>query len=383
MSKIDLANVVIIGGGCNGLSAAYYLASAGVKDIVVLERSYLGAGSTGRCGGGMRQQWSTKGNIDLSKYSIDRFKNFANEIGQDIEFEEGGYILPAYTDDEKVALEKNIVLQNSCGVDSRWVKAEEVFKIAPLLNVDGMLGAAYCATDGKSNPFLVVKGYSERCLELGVKICTNTAVTALECADNKVTGVITNKGKIATQWVINVAGAYVAHIAMMVGVDVPITPYRHQGLVTEPVEHCFDPMFINLHESLYFSQAKNGGFVIGQTDKNCPSGINLSENWLFEVEIAKKIMKYAPKLRDIKVVRHWAGHYAVTPDRQPIIGLFSQYDNFLMAGGYSGHGFMHAPATGHILADLVVSGKTEVADLTEYSIERFNNGNLVVEANVV
>lgn len=377
------ASVVIIGAGCVGTSTAYQLAKAGVRDIVIVERDYASSGSTGRCGGGMRQQWSTKGNVVLAKHSIDAFRNFENELGQDIDFVQGGYLLPAYTEDMVREFRENIRLQNECGVNTRYVTVDEVKKIAPAFNTAGVLGASYGPTDAKANPFLVVKGYAERAREMGVKISLRNAVVGFEKSGGRIAKVVTERGRIAADWVINAAGGYAAEIAALAGLDVPIKPYRHQILVTEPVEPFLDPMVINLYYNIYFSQAKHGAIITGQTDKDEPSSFNVRENWRFAVEIAKKLMFLAPAIGKLNIVRQWAGLYAMTPDRQPIIGRFSDYENFLIAAGFSGHGFMLSPATGKMLTELIVDGAAKIADIGEYSIERFGAGEFTVEANVV
>lgn len=381
--KLDSADVVIIGAGGNGASAAYHLCKAGITNVVVVDKDYPGAGSTGRCGGGMRQQWSSPGNVKLSQLSISKFKHFHEEIGQDIEFEEGGYILPAFNAQMEIDFKENIKIQNSLGVPSEYVGVDRIKEIGPILNTESMVGAAYCANDGKANPFLFVKGYMERAQEMGARLHKGTKVTGFKIDGDRIVAVRTDKGKIYAGTVINVAGGYAQEIAAMAGIEIPIVPYRHQCLVTEPIEHCFDPMFINVQESLYFSQTKHGSFVMGQTDKYEVPGANYKEDWHFQVEVARKLLKFAPCLKNLKIVRHWAGLYAMTPDRQPIIGKYSEFDNFLIAAGYSGHGFMHAPATGEILRDLIVKGSTEIADMSEYDISRFQKGNYKIEANVV
>jgi len=379
----ERADVVIIGGGCTGTSAAYHLCAAGVKNVLLLEMSYLCSGATGRCGGGMRAQWSTRCNIQLAKYSLDAFGRFSDEIGQDIELHLGGYLLPAFNPQMAGEFRKNIVLQNALGVPSTFVPTEAIRSLAPIIETDTMLGAAYCATDGKSNPFLTVKGYAERARALGARIMTDTTVTGFKMAHGRIESVVTSRGRIDAGWVVNAAGAYAANIAALAGAIVPITPYRHQALVTERVAHCFNPMFINLYESLYFSQTKNGAFVMGQTDKHEIPGFNYRSHWLFELELARKVMKFAPILRHVRVVRHWAGHYAMTPDRQPIIGPCPGVGNMLIASGYSGHGYMLAPASGRIVADLITRGSVDFVDMNEFSMDRFKSKLYVVEADIV
>jgi len=383
MKALDSAEVVIIGGGCVGTSAAWHLARAGVTDVVLVEGDYLGAGATGRCGGGIRQQWSSAGNVRLAKLSIGEFRSFAADVGQDIEFDQGGYLLTAWTDAMVADLHRDIALQNSCGVNTRWVAPEEAARIAPMISVEGMFGAAYGPTDGKANPFLVVKGYSERARELGARIHTRTRVTGLEVEGDAVGAVLTDRGRVVAKWVINAAGAHAAEIAAMAGAQVPVVPYRHQILVTEPVAPCHDPMVIDLHHNIYFCQARCGQFIFGQGDEGEPPGTAVGETWRFPLEIARKVKRLAPRLLGLGVLRQWAGLYDMTPDRQPIIGRVSRHRNFLMAAGFSGHGFMLSPGTGRLVAEMVVHGEARSVDAKPYSIERFRGGDLAVEKDVV
>jgi len=351
--------------------------------VVILERDYPGSGASGRCAGGMRQQWSAEGNVRLAKMSIEAFAGFEAEFGQDIEFTQGGYLLTAYTRERVEELRREIAVQNSCGVPTRFAGPEEVGRIAPVLSVEGLLGAAYGPTDGKANPFLVVKGYSERAREMGVRVHTRTEVTALETSGDAVVAVETSRGRVAAEWVIDAAGGHAAEVARLAGVSVPVEPYRHQILVTEPVRSCHDPMVIDLDHNIYFCQAKHGSFLIGQTDPDQPPGVDLSAAWRFPVEIAGKMMRLAPRLAKLRVLRQWAGLYAVTPDRQPVLGRIGGYRNFLIGAGFSGHGFMLAPVSGRVLAEMVTCGRATSIDAAPFSLDRFDSGELAVEANVV
>ncbi len=375
--------VAIIGGGCVGSSAAYHLARSGVKDVVVVEREYPGAGASGRCAGGMRQQWSTEGNVRLAKLSLEIFSNFESETGHDVEFVQGGYLLTAYNQKWADTLKGEIAVQNSCGVPTRYVAPEEVSEIAPMLSTRGMFGASYGPTDGKANPFLVVKAYSERAREMGVRYMNHTEVTGLERAGNSVTTLETSAGRIEAEWVINAAGGYAAAVAAMAGIEVPVEPYRHQILVTEPVAPCHDPMVIDIEHNIYFCQAKHGAFLIGHTDKDQPVGDDTSSGWRFPLQIARKMMHLAPRLAKLKVLRQWAGLYAMTPDCQPVIGHLGDCQTFLIAAGFSGHGFMLSPVSGKLLAELITNGRASTVDIAPFALERFGADGLAVEANVV
>ncbi len=377
------AEAVIIGGGVVGTSIAYHLARRGMKDIVVLERNFLAAGATGRCGGGMRQQWSTKTNVLLAKHSVEEFAGFKEAMGQDIQYRQGGYMLPAFNDDMLNELKTNVALQNSLGVDTRLVTPQEMKEISPILNVSDMIGGSFGPKDGVANPFLTVKGYSDRARDLGVEINIRTSVTGIERNGSRVTKVQTDRGDIETNWVVNAAGAWAAQVGEMAGVDLPVSPYRHQILVTEPVEVIHPCMVIDLLHNIYFSQAEEGAFISGQTDKDEPSSFNVKNNSRFMIELSRKLVYYAPVLRGVKIVRQWAGLYAMTPDAQPILGSIPPLNNFICAIGFSGHGFMLAPATARLITDYMLEGRSDLADIREMSIDRLKDGKITKEKNVV
>ncbi|MFH1422008.1 MAG: FAD-binding oxidoreductase [Planctomycetota bacterium] len=377
------AEVVIVGGGIIGTSVAYNLAKLGLNDVVVLEKDYLSAGSTGRCGGGMRQQWSTKTNILLARHSIETFKNFREEMGQDIHFRQGGYLLVAYTEEMVSDFKKNIALQNSIGVDTKLITPDEVREISPILDTSNLLAAAFGTKDGVANPFLAVKGYADRARDLGVEINIRTTVTGMEAKGDKVTLVKTTNGDISTKWVINAAGAWAGEIGKMLNLNIPVVPYRRQIMVTEAVEVIHPCMVIDLYHNIYFSQAQTGGFISGQTDKDEKPGFDITNNSRFLVELARKLVYHAPVLRNVNVVRQWSGLYEVTPDAQPIIGRIKELDNFYVVAGFSGHGFMLAPAAAVLTAEEICYGKPRLASTEEMSMERFKEGKITKEKNVV
>ena len=377
------AEVVIIGGGIVGTAVAYNLAKLGLRDVTLVEKDYLAAGSTGRCGGGMRQQWSTSANILLAKHSIDAFRNFKEELGQDIQFRQGGYLLVAYTEDMVSEFRTNITLQNSLGVNTRLITPDEVKKISPILDTKDLLAASFGPTDGVANPFLAVKGYADRARDMGVRILTRTEVTGFKTSGARITAVITAAGEISTKWLVCAAGAWSGQIGKMLGIDIPVLPYRHQIMVTEPLEVIHPCMVIDLYHNLYFSQSEVGSLISGQTDKDEAPGFDTRNNSRFLVEISRKLVYHAPILRNVRVIRQWAGLYEVTPDAQPIIGRIPEFDNFLVAGGFSGHGFMLAPATGLLVAEEIVYGKPRLLPTEEMSIERFRKGEIIREKHVV
>ena len=377
------SHVAIIGAGCVGLSTAYHLAKSGVKDIVVLEQSYLGAGSTARCAGGIRQQWTATPNILLAKKSVEMFEDFQDEIGQDIEFRQGGYLLPAYDDITLDEFQQDIELQNKSGVQTRLIDPYEVKQIAPLLDTSEMTGACFGPGDGRANPFLVLEGYANRCRELGVRICLNTRVVGLTEAGAGFE-VTTERERFHASYVVNAAGGYARDIANMLGIDINVRPYKHQILITEPVKQSLSPFVVDLKRNLYFSQCATGGFIAGHSDSHQVSDHDCTERWQSGAAIARKLVRAVPSLSKISVLRQWAGSYASTPDAQPILGPTMKNPSFILACGFSGHGFMLCPVAGKLVAECITNPQELSLDIESFLLERFEvHAPLVAERNVV
>ncbi|MFA5479334.1 MAG: FAD-dependent oxidoreductase [Candidatus Muiribacteriota bacterium] len=376
------ASCVIIGGGINGCALAYELSKAGMKDIVVVEKNFLASGATGRCGGGIRQQWSTPMNIKFAIESVHIFEKLDEILDYETEYFQGGYLILAYTDDEVKQFEKNVNLQKSLGLDVRMLSPQEALKTVPHLNVEGVKAATYCPKDGHANPFYVTQAYAKKAKENGVRFMLDTEVVSIDSYNDKITAVNTTNGKILTDTVINTSGGYAHLVAKMLGIEIPVKPYRHEILVTEPVNHLFDPLIISFYHHVYFRQELNGGIIMGQGDPDEPSSFNVEGSFKFITEVTNKVSKLMPKLKNVSVVRQWAGLYAVTPDAQPILGPLPPFDKFIQAVGFSGHGFMLAPRVAQHLTDYIINGNMS-DEIKNCSIHRFDNMELDVDVNVV
>ncbi|WP_202708712.1 NAD(P)/FAD-dependent oxidoreductase [Sporosalibacterium faouarense] len=381
---IKSAEVVIIGGGITGCSIAYNLAKKGVKDVVVIEKDYLASGATGRCGAGVRQQWGTEMNCKLAMESI-KFYETANEVLEyegDIEFKQGGYLIVASTEKEHQQFKKNVKLQKSLGIEVNQITPEEATKIVPYLNTENIISATFCPKDGHLNPFTTTDAYAKAAKRLGVKFYTNTEVTGIKTDNTKITGVITNKGEIATSKVVNAAGGFSKEIGDMVGIDLPVYSERHQILVTEPVEPTQGPMVMSFSLNIYCQQTPVGAFIMGRGDANEPRDLRRTSSWQFLDEMSKTVTELLPALGGLRVIRQWAGLYNITPDKQPILGSVKELDGFYLAIGFSGHGFMLAPMTGLLLAEQILGEKTSI-DISMLDKDRFERGELVLEPSVV
>ncbi len=381
---IKTADVVIIGGGISGCSIAYNLAKKGVKNVVVLEKKFLASGATGRCGAGIRQQWGTEMNCRLSMESIKFFETANEELEYDgdIEFKQGGYLLVSSTEKEDEQFKKNVELQKSLGIQVDYLTPKEATEIVHYLNTDIIKSATFCPKDGHLNPFLTTDAYAKAAKRLGVKIYTFTEVLGIKTENGKIKGVITNKGEISTNIVVNAAGGYSKLIADMVNVDIPVYSERHQILVTEPVEPMQDPMVMSFSLNIYCQQTPHGSFIMGRGDDNEPRDLRITSSWQFLDEMAKTVVELLPPIGELRVIRQWAGLYNMTPDKHPIYGPVKNLEGFYLAIGFSGHGFMLGPMTGLLIAEQILGEKNTI-DISKLTLERFEKGELVFEPSVV
>ncbi|WP_313340861.1 FAD-binding oxidoreductase [Sedimentibacter sp.] len=378
------AEVVIIGAGISGCSIAYNLAKKGVKDIVVIDKSYICSGSTGRCGAGVRMQWGTEMNCKIAKKSIEFYER-ANEIleyERDVEFKQEGYLLVADTEKELIQFKKNIELQNSLDIPSKMLTLQEAKEIVPYLNTDVLKGAAFCKKDGFLNPFKTTDAFYRAAKRLGVEFYTFTEATDIKVENNKVVGVETNKGYISTNIVVNATNGYSKKLCDLIGLDIPVYSERHQILVTEPVEPMQGPMVMSFALNFYIQQSPEGSFIMGRGDENEPRDLRITSSWHFAEEMAKTIEKVLPPIMQLRMVRQWAGLYNMTPDKQPIYDKAENVEGFYLAVGYSGHGFMFGPVTGVVMSEMILGEKPTI-DVSMLNLNRFKTGNLILEPSVV
>ena len=381
---IKTAEVVIIGGGISGVAIAYNLAKKGVKDIVIIEKSYLASGATGRCGAGIRQQWGTEMNIRVAMESIKFFETANEELEypRDIEFKQGGYLIVASTKKEDEQFKKNVELQRSLGMEVEYMTPQEATRIVPYLNTEGLTSATFCQKDGHLNPFLATDAYAKAAERLGVKIYTYTEVLGINTKNGKITGVITDQGEIWTNKVVNVAGGHSKNISEMVNIDIPVYSERHQILATEPVGPTQGPMVMSFSKNIYCQQTPHGSFIMGRGDATEPRDLRVTSSWQFLDEMAKTVTDLLPPLGNLRIVRQWAGLYNMTPDRQPIYGEVDGLEGYYLAVGFSGHGFMFGPMTGLLMSEIILGEKTSI-DISSLDLGRFKRNELVFEPSVV
>ena len=378
------AEAVIIGGGISGCAVAYELAKKGMTDVVLLERRFLASGATGRCGAGVRMQWGTETNCKLAKLAIEKYSSLSAELDyeRDIEFKQGGYLIVAATEREMNQFRTNVELQHSLGIPSRIVSPDEALEIIPYLNRDAILGGSFCHLDGHLNPFYATYAYANAAERLGVEIACNTTVEAIDTENGRICGVKTNAGYISTPRVVNCSGGNSGLISNMVGVELPTISERHEILVTEPLRQMQGPMLMGFVYNIYCQQTPHGSFIMGRGDENAPRDGRITSDWRFMEEMAKSCCYLLPPLKNLNIVRQWAGLYNLTPDRQPIYGAVDQVEGYYLAVGFSGHGLMFGPVTGLLLSECI-TGQPYTIDVSCLSYDRFSKGELVIEPSVV
>ncbi len=364
------ADAIIIGGGIVGPASGYYLAKQGMR-VALFEKEYLCSGSTGRCIGGIRQQFSSETTIRVAMESVNLFTKMEEELGIGVDWYPGGYIFLAHSEEMKQNYLSVIELQKSLGLGVEFISPEKTMNIVPSLNPEGILGAAYCKSDGQANPFLVVKGYTDMIKRLEGNIFTYTRVTKINVRHSRVVSIETENGdEYFAPIVLNAAGPSFKEVGTLVHIDLPTEPERHEALITEGVERILEPMLVDYRpDGCYFNQKIDTGQFIGcYTPDPKVVGDGVDSSFEFIKEMSKRMIRLLPVLRDVRVIRQWAGSYTMTPDGNPIIDR-TEIDGFYVAGGMCGHGFMLGPSLGKLVAELITTGKTSIP-IDEFSLTR-------------
>ncbi len=377
------ADVVVVGGGVIGASIAYHLSLRGAGKVVVLEKDRLGTGSTGKNAGGIRMQFSTEVNVRLSQCALPRLETFKDEMGVDPQFHQVGYLFLITEERDVAPFERSLALWHRLGVPAKRLSASEAQALFPEVRVDDVRFATFCAEDGYADPHSILQGYVGRARERGVEFREGAEVTKIEMEHGRIAAVRAAGDRIVCGTVIDAAGAWGARIGAMVGLALPIAPLRRHIFVTAPVpgfDHEF-PLTIEFSSGLYFHR-ESGGVLLGMADPNDGPSYDDSVNWDFLPTVVEHALARLPALERATVKTGWAGFYEDTPDRHPILGAIDDVPGFISAAGFSGHGLMHAPAAGEVIAQLVCGEPTSV-DITALRFDRFARGALVAEHNVV
>jgi sarcosine oxidase subunit beta len=330
----------------------------------------------------VRAQFSSEENIRLMQESIRICRDFAYEMKINVWFRQGGYLFLVRSEEGRRTLEKSVAVQNECGLGTRMLTPREARKVVPELEVEGVVAASYNPDDGVVFPWPFVWGYAQGAEKLGVEIATFTDVVGFRTTGKRIDRVVTSKGEIKTNKVVNAAGAWSPEVARLLGVELPNHPHRHEICSTEPLKLWLKPLVADLSNGLYFSQSMRGEVVGGIGNANVPPGLDMESSTDFLALYGKALLAACPILGSVKVLRQWAGCYDLTPDANPIVGEVDEVDGFYQASGFMGHGFMMAPVMGRILAAHIAEG-SDLPMFQRWALRRFKEGRLLSEAMII
>jgi sarcosine oxidase subunit beta len=378
------ADAVIIGAGIVGSSIAFHLTAAGMRNVLVIEReTRQGLGSTGKSMGGVRAQFATDVNIRMSLYSIPFLARFEEATGHPSGYKPRGYLFMATNDAHMNYLRRNTARQKALGLkDVELLSPDDIRKVLPQLRSDDIVGGSLCSTDGFLDPESVMTGFMARAVERGAQLWRGTEVTGI-CIDHAaITGVRTSNGHVQSPIIVNAAGPWAAAVARMAGASLPVHPLRRMLVLTEPFTGLPErlPMIIDMSTGWHFRQ-EGLGVLMAWADPDQQPGFRAD----FDPAFIEKILTHAaarvPGFANLAVNprRCWAGLYTMSPDHHAILGPAPEVRGFYFANGFSGHGVMHSPATGRIVADLIVHGHTQVIDAQDLNVQRFVEGRAIEE----
>lgn len=353
-----------------------------MRDVLLVEKDSLGAGSTSKAAGGVRASFSNPTNIALGARSLDAWRSFADRPGGQIDLEQVGYLFLLSTKDDLEGFSRAVGLQNEAGLGSRIVDVEEVARLNPLVSLDGLVGAAFSPGDGYCTPEGAVAGYASAARRLGARLVTGVSVSSVESSGGEITGVQTSAGFVRTSAVICCAGAWSQPVGEMVGVSLPVTPVRRQIAVTGPVSGlpAQFPMTLDYSSTFYFHR-EGPGLLFGMSPDEEPGfRLGTDDRWL--AGLADAVGFRAPALADVGIAHTWAGLYEITPDHDGLVGEAADVSRFLYACGFSGHGFLMGPAVGEVMRDLYL-GRAPVVDVSTLSVDRFTTGATRVESHII
>ena len=361
------ADAVVVGGGVMGASTAFHLRRLGLRDVVLLERDVLASGSTSKSAGGIRAQFADELNVRIALRSLEEFERFAELTGVDIAFRQHGYLFLLDKPEDVAAFRVALALQRSLGVPSRELTPAEASEVVPQLALDGVLAATYCPRDGYVTPEAVVQGYASAS---GATVLQSCALTGVEVRGGRIAAVETAHGKIATDTVVCCAGMWSKEVAAFAGAVLPVEGEARSMWFTPQDGGLPDrlPLTIDFSSGFYFHR-EGPGLAFGGRERALE-------------DVAEAAARRLPVLAELPVLSSWWGWYDVSPDWNALVGELAEPSRFLYATGFSGHGFLQAPAVGEHLAELV-TGREPTLDLSALSVERFEQGAARPETFVV
>ncbi|HSB42263.1 MAG TPA: FAD-binding oxidoreductase [Methylomirabilota bacterium] len=365
------ADIVVIGAGAIGASIAYHLGRRGARDVVVLERDQVGAGSTSKAAGGIRVQFATRVEIALSLRGIAFFQRFEEEMGVPCDFHQEGYLF-VVTDEATLArFRANVALQRSMGADVRVIAPDDARALVPALNVDDILAAVWGPMDGHASPNDVVQAYAAQARARGVRVLEGIPVTGIVIEHGRVAGVQTPAGAIATRVVVNAAGPWAPLVGRMAGLELPVDPRRRHIFVTDAFEEIRHPLpLVTDTGSGFYCRSEQGAILMSPGDVGESTEYEARVDWSALEQTVEKAVRRIPALERAQVRHAWAGLRPLTPDGRAIVDWAPGVEGLFLAVGFCGHGFQHSPAVGEAVAELLLDGRSAL-ELHDLRLGRF------------
>lgn len=382
----EIADVVVVGGGIVGTSAAYHLAAAGAGRVVLLERAErLGTGSTGACAGGFRFQFSSEVNIRLSQASVPMILRFSEEHGIPLDAWQDGYLFLVRGAEAWRRFVATAERQRALGVEVELLAPEEAARLVPGIALEGVAGATYGPRDGIADPSGLTEGYATLARRAGAEIRTGVEVAAIAVSAGRVSGVETSAGPISSPVVVNAAGPWAGVLAATAGVELPLEPVPRHVVTTGPFPGVPERRTLVIDaETGFYLHREGPGVLMGMGSAHEAPSFDLTPDERFVTdELLPVAVRVFPPLERAGLERVWVGLYEMTPDRHPLLGPVATLPGLYLANGFSGHGFQHGPVVGKLLAEMIVEGAARTVDVSSLALERFARGQPVPELLVV
>ncbi|MEO8450334.1 MAG: FAD-dependent oxidoreductase [Gemmatimonadota bacterium] len=375
-------DVVIIGGGGHGLATAYYLAKEfGVKDVAVLERSYIGSGGTGRNTTVLRANYKTPDTIRFYQKSFDLYASLAQELDYHMLRSERGLLWLAHSE-AQLRNQRERALQNQhFGVNTVYLDARQVADVCPQIDMTAggkrpILGAAYHPPGGIIRHDAVAWGYAAAGQRLGVHIHQGVEVTGVRIEHGHTVGVETNRGFISAGKVLSAVGGYVTQVADMAGIRLPIVTHPLQAFVTESYKPVLDRIVASADLHIYVSQSARGELLVG-AEIDPYTSYSTRSTFPFLASCSSRAIDLFPFMAKLKILRQWTGVCDMTPDYSPLMGV-TEVDRFHISSGWGTWGFKAIPASGILMAELLATGKVP-ALMAPFALDRFRWDRAVSE----
>jgi sarcosine oxidase subunit beta len=381
------ADVVVIGGGIEGASIAYHLATMGIKNLVLLEKNQLASGSTGKSCGIVRTHYSHDVLIRLAQKSTEAFERMEDEIGGHPGFVQNGFVFMA-TEEDAQATAEITGMQERAGVEIEKLSFPSLEELLPDVTADGCVLATYERRGGFADPYGVTTAYAAAARSRGAEIREGVAATGIELSGGAIERVLTAEGAIETRTVVNAAGPWAAHVGGMAGVDLPLIPVRNQEVALAPhlPYPTSKPTVFDMDTTVYLRPESGNLVIVGAASgaDYCEDPDNYNEKADPPVieDTSERVCRLLREGEQARFVRGWSGVITVTPDFNPILGRVPGVDGLIVAVGFSGHGFKIAPAVGQCIAEMIVDGKSSAVDISPLAFDRFEKGNQLLSKYV-